>query len=81
MTNAPYFNKYAKVFISNLTAMVVNVVQKQVDPTTFTRKHIYQINFSQVFFKMKNTVIELLLFSTHKLWSKLAALIDDMATQ
>ena len=70
---------YAKVLTSNLTAMVANVAQKHVDKTTSDRKHIYQINFSQALCKIKNTVIELVLFSAQKLQERLAALIDYMA--
>ncbi len=63
---------------SNLTAIVANVAQKQIDKTTSDRQHTYQINFAQVLLKMKNTVMKLLLFSTQKLQSRLEALIDDM---
>ena len=69
---------YAKVLTSNLTAMVANVAQKQVDKTTSYRKHIYQINFSQALCKMKNTVVELFLFSVQKLQDRLDTLIDYM---
>jgi len=55
---------YEKVWASNLTAMVANVTQKQVDKTTSDRQHIYQINFSQALSKMKNTVVELVFFSS-----------------
>jgi len=70
---------YAKVLTSNLTAMVANAAQKQVNKTASDRKHVYQINFSQALCKMKNTVIELLLFSAEKLRNRLEALIDYMA--
>ncbi len=70
---------YAKVLTSNLTAMVANATQKQIDKTTHARKHAYKINFSQALCKMKNTVVELLLFSTDKLRGRLKALIDYMA--
>ncbi len=63
----------------SLTAMVANAAQKQIDKTTSARQHAYKINFSQALCKMKNTVVELLLFSTQKLQSKLEALIDYMA--
>ena len=69
---------YAKVLTSNLTAMVANAAQKKVTKTTSDRQHIYQINFAQALCKMKNTVVELLLFSTQKLQSRLEALVDYM---
>jgi len=70
---------YAKVLTSNLTAMVVNAAQKHIDQTTSDCKHAYQINFSQALCKMKNTVVELLLFSSQKLQSRLEALMGYMA--
>ncbi len=70
---------YAKILTNNLTAMVANVAQKHIDKTTSDRKHIYQINFSQALSKMKNTVVELVLFSAQKLQDRLEALIDYMA--
>ena len=70
---------HAKVLTTNLTAMVANAAQKQVDKATSHRKHDYQINFAQALSKMKNTLVELLLFSTQKLQSKLEMLIDFMA--
>jgi len=70
---------YAKVLTSNLTVMVANAAQKHVAKTTSDRQHIYQINFAQALCKMKNTVVELLLFSTQKLQSRLVTLMDYMA--
>ncbi len=70
---------YAKVPTSNLTAMVANAAQQHVAKTTSGRQHIYQINFAQALYKMKNTVVELLLFLTQKRQSRLEALMDYMA--
>ncbi len=70
---------YAKLLTNNLAAMVANAAQKQVDKATSDRKHTYQINFSHTLRKMKNTVIELLLFSAEKLRSQLEDLINYMA--
>ncbi len=70
---------YAKVLSTNLTAMVANAAQQQVDKATAHRKHEYQVNFAQALSKMKNTLIELLLLSVHKLQGKLEALIDYIA--
>jgi hypothetical protein len=70
---------YAKVLSANLTAMVANAAQQQVDKATTHRKHEYQVNFAQALSKMKNTLIELLLLSVRKLQGKLEALIDYIA--
>jgi len=70
---------YAKVFTTNLTAMVANAAQKQVDKATAHRKHDYQVNFAQALSKMKNTVIELLALSVQELLYRLEALVDYMA--
>ena len=70
---------YAKVLSTNLTAMVANAAQQQVDMATAHRRHDYQVNFAQALSKMKNTLIEFLLLSVRKLQGKLEALIDYMA--
>lgn len=70
---------YAKVFTTNLTAMVANVAQKQVDKATTHRKHDYQVNFAQALSKMKNTLVELLQLSAKELQRRLGALIDYVA--
>jgi len=70
---------YAKVLSTNLTAMVANAAQQQVDKATAHRRHDYQVNFAQALSKMKNTLVEFLLLSVRKLQGKLEALIDYMA--
>ena len=70
---------HAKVFTTNLTSMVTNAAQKQVDKATPHRKHNYQVNFAQALSKMKNTLVELLQLSAQKLQNRLRALIDYMA--
>jgi hypothetical protein len=70
---------YAKVLSTNLTAMVANAAQQQVDKATAHRQHDYQVNFAQALSKMKNILIELLLLSARKLQGKLEALIDYIA--
>jgi len=67
---------YAKVFATNLTSIIANASQKQVDQTTAHRKYDYQVNFAQALSKMKNTLLELLWFSAQTLQSRLRALID-----
>ena len=70
---------YAKVLTTNLTSIVANAAQKQVDKVTAHRKHDYQINFAQAISKMKNTIVELLIISSDHLQSRLKALIDYIA--
>jgi hypothetical protein len=70
---------YAKVFTTNLTSMIANASQKQVDQTTAHRKYDYQVNFAQALSKMKNTLLELLWFSAQTLQNRLRALIEHMA--
>jgi hypothetical protein len=70
---------YAKVLSTNLTAMVANAAQQQVDKATAHRRHDYQVNFAQALSKMKNTLVELLLLTARKLQDKLEALIDYIA--
>jgi len=70
---------YAKVLTTNLTSMLANEAQKQVDKTTTHRKHDYQVNFAQAISKMKNTVVELLIISNYQLQSRLKILIDYIA--
>ncbi len=62
----------------HITQMAANAAQKYVDKTTSGRQHSDQINLSQALCKMKNTVVELLLFSAEKLRDRLEALIDYM---
>ena len=70
---------HAKVLTTNLTAMVANAAQKQVDKATTHHKYDYQVNFAQALSKMKNTVVELLQISTQKIQGRLEVLIDYMA--
>lgn len=51
---------YAKVVSTNLTAIMVNAAQKQLDQKTGHRRHTYQINFAQALSKMKNNLIQLI---------------------
>ena len=70
---------YAKVLTTNLVSMAANAAQILVDKATAHRKHAYQVNFAQAVSKMKNTVVELLLTSSHYLQEKLKILIDYIA--
>jgi hypothetical protein len=70
---------YAKVLTTNLTAMAANAAQKQVDKVTAHRKHDYQVNFAQALSKMKNTLVEFLLFSVRAIQNRLKALVNYIA--
>lgn len=48
---------YAKILSTNLTAILANVAQRQVDQMFANRKLPYQINFAQALSKMKNTIV------------------------
>ena len=47
---------YAKILSTNLTAMLANAAQIQVDENTAHRKQTYQVNFAQALSKAKNTI-------------------------
>jgi hypothetical protein len=70
---------YAKVLTTNLTALHAREAQKQVEETTAHCVHAYQVNFAQALTKMKDTVVELLMLSGHRLIGRIKALIDYMA--
>jgi hypothetical protein len=74
---------YAKVFTSNLTAILAFPVHDKIKELTKNRKSGYQLNFTQAISKMKNTVI--LLFTRplenitqyiNQLWSLFMANIE-----
>ncbi len=70
---------YAKVLTTNLTSIIANAAKILVDKATAQRKHAYQVNFAQAVSKIKNTVVELLMLSSHYLQEKLKALVDYIA--
>ncbi len=49
---------YAKILSTNLTAILVNAAQVQVDENTNSRKQAYQVNFAQALSKIKNTIVQ-----------------------
>jgi hypothetical protein len=49
---------YARILSTNLTAILANAAQRQVDKMLSNRKLPYQINFAQALSKMKNTVVQ-----------------------
>lgn len=50
---------HAKVFTANLTAVLANSVQHEVDKRTEHCKHPYAVNFTQALSKMKDTIVRL----------------------
>lgn len=70
---------YAKVLSTNLTSMLANAAQKQVDKTTAKRELHYQINFAQALSKMKNTLVEWFQLTTDRLRKRLEMFIGYIA--
>lgn len=70
---------YARVLSTNLTAMVSNAAQKQVDRDTANRKLPYKVNFAQALSKMKNTIVELLELAGYELQKRLDVLAGYIA--
>jgi len=70
---------YTKVLTTNLTSIIANAAQVQVDKETAHRKHNYQVNFAQAVSKMKNKVVELVIISSHYLQETLKVLVEYMA--
>lgn len=69
-----YQDFHAKVFIKNLAAVLVHPAQEIIAQKTAHRKHRYQVNFTQVLSKIKNSVV--LLFNKPDLNRLLSDLID-----
>lgn len=59
-----YQDFHAKVFSKNLTSILVQSVKDNVQESCVNRKHEYQINLTQAFSKMKDTIV--LLFNRSK---------------
>lgn len=68
---------YAKVFVKNLAAALVHPLKPIIAAATAHRKHEYQINFSQVLSKIKNTLV--LLFKRSDLNRLLSGFIEVLA--
>lgn len=61
--NAIYQDFHAKIFSKNLTALMVNEAQKQVDQKKLHCQLSYKVNFTRALSKMKDNIIKLLIFS------------------
>lgn len=70
---------YAKVLSTNLTAILTNAAQVQVDENTTHRKQTYQVNFAQALSKVKNTLLQWLELSPDRLRKKFEELIRYIA--
>jgi hypothetical protein len=55
-----YQDFYAKVLTKNLAAVFASSAQEQVERETYTRKHRYQVNFTQLLSKLKDTLVLIL---------------------
>lgn len=69
---AVYQDFHAKVFTSNLTAILARPAQEVVTQTSADKKHLYQVNMTNALSKMKDAVVLLL----HR--SSIAALLDSL---
>jgi len=80
---AIYQDFHAKVFTTNLTAMLAHPAQAVVKQQSQTKKYDYQVNFTQALSKMKDTVVRLFqqpLISTllDRLWQAMTHLIEPI---
>ena len=69
-----YQDFHAKVFAKNLACALAHPSQDLVDQETATRKYKYQINLSQFFSKIKDSII--LLFNRENLKDLIIQLIE-----
>lgn len=70
---------YAKVLSTNLTAILTNAAQVQVNENTTHRKQTYQVNFAQALSKVKNTIVQWLELSPDRLRKRIEELIRYIA--
>ena len=70
---------YAKILTTNLTAILANAAQKQVDNKTHNRMQSYQINFAQALSKMKNTIVKWLDHAPHLFRARIEQFISYIA--
>jgi hypothetical protein len=80
---AIYQDFHAKVFTTNLTAMLAHPAQTVVKQQSQTKKYDYQVNFTQALSKMKDTVVRLFqqpVISTllDRLWQAMTHLIEPI---
>ena len=70
---------YAKILSSNLTAIVANAAQNQVDNTGGIRDRYYQINGAQALSKMKNTIVLWLQLTPRRLRNRIEKMVNYIA--
>jgi hypothetical protein len=80
---AIYQDFHAKVFTMNLTAMLAQPAQAVVEQQSQTKKYVYQVNFTYLLSKMKDTVV--LLFQQpaistllNRLWQVMTHIIEPI---
>jgi hypothetical protein len=80
---AIYQDFHAKVFTMNLTALLAHPAQAVVEQQSQTKKYDYQVNFSHILSKMKDTVV--LLFQQpaistilNRLWQVMTRIIEPI---
>jgi hypothetical protein len=80
---AIYQDFHATVFTKNLAALLAQPAQPVVVQHSASRKHRYQINFANLFSKLKDTIISLFLAANplpflHHLWQQMTRTIEPV---
>jgi len=80
---AVYQDFHAKVFTTNLTAILVHPAQEMLNQTSAEKKYSYQVNMTNALSKMKDTVILLfhrinILPLLHSLWQLMIKTIEPI---
>ena len=70
---------YAKILSTNLTAILTNAAQRQLDNIVTNRKLSYQINFAQALSKMKNTIVQWLALTPEMLRIRIEQFVHYIA--
>jgi len=81
--SAIYQDFHATVFTKNLAALLAQPAQQVVGQQSASRQHRYQINWANLFSKLKDTVIHLFLAANpvpflHQLWQQMIRTIEPV---
>jgi len=81
--SAIYQDFHATVFTKNLAALLAQPAQQVVAQQSASRQHRYQINWANLFSKLKDTVIHLFLAANpvpflHQLWQQMTRTIEPV---
>jgi len=81
--SAIYQDFHATVFTKNLAALLAQPAQQVVGQQSASRQHRYQINWANLFSKLKDTVIHLFLAANplpflHQLWQQMTRTIEPI---